>query len=118
MAYFQNITKLEQAKQYYRKLAKQLHPDKGGSAIEFQQMQQEYRALLLNLKTKQTTTVNQNDEQADIMEELGKLAKVLIEKQIPQKYLKQKVRNSQSLLVKGLFSEILNQLDKLNHTRQ
>ena len=40
MNYFQNTTDLEQAKQKYRTLAKELHPDKGGSAIRFQQMQE------------------------------------------------------------------------------
>ncbi len=34
MMYFSDITNLEQAKQHYRTLAKQLHPDKGGTAIE------------------------------------------------------------------------------------
>jgi curved DNA-binding protein CbpA len=31
MTYFKNIDDLEQAKLQYRKLAKQLHPDRGGS---------------------------------------------------------------------------------------
>jgi len=50
MKYFQNITDLEQAKKQYRILAMQLHPDKGGSALEFQQMQKEYKTLLLHLQ--------------------------------------------------------------------
>ena len=37
MMYFQNINDLEQAKLRYRTLAKQLHPDKGGSIVAFQQ---------------------------------------------------------------------------------
>ena len=48
MKYFNSITDLEQAKQHYRTLAKQLHPDKGGTAVEFQKMQDEYKALLLS----------------------------------------------------------------------
>ncbi len=37
MKYFLGITDIEQAKLHYRKLAKQLHPDKGGTAVDFQQ---------------------------------------------------------------------------------
>ena len=114
MMYFQNINDLEQAKLRYRTLAKQLHPDKGGSIVAFQQMQQEYKTLLLQLQNGQSPTINRNTNQnSDIINELGKLAKVLIEKQVPQMYLKQKIKNSQSPLEKGLFSEIVNLLDKL-----
>lgn len=113
MKYFQNITHLEQAKKRFRMLATQLHPDKGGSAKEFDEMQQEYKTFLINFQNQQGAIDNQTAKPADIMEELGKLAKVLIEKQVPQKYLKQKIKNSQSSLEKGLFFEIVSFLDRL-----
>jgi curved DNA-binding protein CbpA len=114
MKYFQNITDLEHAKKQYRKFAMQLHPDKGGSAIEFQQMQKEYKLLLLKLQDYQIITDQQHkQEYNDIIEELSKLAKVLIEKQVPQDYLKRKIENSQSSIEKTIFSGIIGFLDKL-----
>jgi curved DNA-binding protein CbpA len=114
MNYFQNITDLEQAKLRYRTLAKELHPDKGGSAMQFQQMQQEYKTVLLNLQNKQVISSSQNRQQSnDIMAELGKLAKVLIQKQIPQKYLQEKIKKSQSPLEKGIFSKLVDFLNEL-----
>ena len=50
MNYFEDITDLEQAKMRYREVAKQLHPDKGGTGIEFQRMQEEYKTLLIRLQ--------------------------------------------------------------------
>ncbi len=115
MNYFQNITELEQAKLQYRTLAKQLHPDKGGSAIEFNQMQQEYKTILLQLQEKQSRSMNHHaQKENDILTELGKLAKVLIEKQVPQMFLQQRIQKSQSALEKGLFSEIVNFLDGIS----
>ena len=114
MIYFQNITDLEQAKLRYRKLAKELHPDKGGSALQFQQMQEEYKTLLLNLQNKQVISSPQTSQQSsDIMAELGKLAKVLIQKQVPQKYLQEKIKKSQSPIEKGLFSKLVDFLNEI-----
>lgn len=114
MIYFQNISDLEQAKLRYRTLAKELHPDKGGSAIAFQQMQEEYKTLLLKLQNKQAiSSLPNNQLSIDIMAELGKLAKVLIQKQVPQKYLQQKINKSQSPLEKGLFSKLVDFLNEL-----
>jgi curved DNA-binding protein CbpA len=42
MKYFQNIITEEKAKQHYRLLAKELHPDRGDSVDEFQKMDKEY----------------------------------------------------------------------------
>lgn len=114
MKYFQNITDLEQAKKQYRKFAMQLHPDKGGSANEFQQMQKEYKTLLLQLQDNQIVTSQlHKQEYNDIIEELSKLAKILIEQQVPQKYLKRKIEKSQSQIEKTIFSGILGFFDKL-----
>lgn len=114
MNYFQNITDLEQAKQRYRTLAKELHPDKGGSVLRFQQMQEEYKTLLLELQRKQVTPSGQKTpQQSDIMAELGKLAKVLIQKQVPQRYLQEKIKKSHSPIEKGLFSKLVDFLNEL-----
>jgi len=114
MIYFQNINDLEQAKLHYRTLAKRLHPDKGGSIVAFQQMQQEYKTLLLQLQNVQSSTINRNTNQnSDIINELGKLAKVLIENQLPQKLLKQRIKSSHSPIEKSIFSGIIGFLDKL-----
>ena len=43
----QEIADVHQAKLRYRELAKQLHPDTGGTVSEFQKMQEEYNATLL-----------------------------------------------------------------------
>jgi curved DNA-binding protein CbpA len=112
MKYFQNITDLEQAKKRYRMLAMELHPDKGGSAIEFQQLLDEYKILLNDFQNRQKKIKSQCSKQSDIMEELSKLAKVLIEKQVQQIYLKKKIENSQSHIEKKVFSEIMCFLDK------
>jgi hypothetical protein len=114
MKYFQDITDLEQAKKQYRRLAMQLHPDKGGSALEFQQMQQEYKTLLIDFQNNQNTFIHQRSDQSVlIMEELSNLAKALIKKQVPQKYLKQKIKGSQSPIEKTIYSGIISILDKL-----
>ena len=43
--YFQDCSTKEQAKERYRKLLKELHPDRGGSTEEFQEMQRQYEQL-------------------------------------------------------------------------
>ncbi|MBN2237400.1 MAG: J domain-containing protein [Bacteroidales bacterium] len=50
MNYFNGITDLEKAKLQYRKLAKKLHPDKGGTVVESQKMRDEYKTLLLRIQ--------------------------------------------------------------------
>lgn len=114
MKYFSGITDLELAKQRYRVLAKQLHPDKGGSASEFQKMQQEYKALLAQLQqnSKVVTPKNQSDEN-ELLSELGKLAKVLIKKQVPQNYLQHQIIKNQSPITQKFCSGIISFLDRL-----
>lgn len=48
--YFKKIDSKEKADELYRDLAKQLHPDAGGSTEEFQEMNSEYKELLIALK--------------------------------------------------------------------
>lgn len=50
MKYFNAITDLKSAKAHYRALAKQMHPDRGGSASQFQEMRAEYALLLEDFK--------------------------------------------------------------------
>lgn len=116
MKYFLGITDIEQAKLRYRKLAKQLHPDKGGTANDFQKMLTEYKELLLNLQQKQkvvTATIKTNSAESELINELGRLAKVLIKKQVPQNYLRQKMQSTESPLKRGLFGDIAKFLDSL-----
>jgi hypothetical protein len=113
--YFSGISNIEQAKLRYRNLAKQLHPDARGTAIEFQKMQDEYKALLMHLQQKRNTVKNvpQSSVDNELLSQLGKLTKVLIKKQVPQNYLRQKIQTTESALKKGLFSNIVDLLDNL-----
>jgi DnaJ-class molecular chaperone len=123
--YFIDVTNLEQAKLRYRKLAKQLHPDTGGKAIEFQKMQNEYKTIVKSLqqnctnvngKRKQSTpdgfSYNEYTE-ADMFDLLSKLASRLIEKQVPQNYLRQKIKTTNSSLLKGALRELVGYLDEM-----
>ncbi|MDA3883815.1 MAG: hypothetical protein PF481_11085 [Bacteroidales bacterium] len=115
MKYFIGITELEQAKLRYRKLAKQLHPDAGGTAKEFQKLQEEYKTVLLQLQQNNLvdTTTKQPSIENELINELGKLAKVLIKKQVPQDYLKQKMQTTESPLKKGIFGNIVDLLNSI-----
>ncbi|WP_075604075.1 J domain-containing protein [Saccharicrinis aurantiacus] len=115
MNYFNGITDLEQAKQRYRTLAKQLHPDKGGTTYEFQRMQAEYKELLLGIKHKRNIVINthQPSPENELLSELGNLARVLLKKQVPQDYLRKKMHATDSLLKKGLIGDIVDLLDNL-----
>ncbi|RCW28788.1 J domain-containing protein [Marinilabilia salmonicolor] len=114
MNYFEGITDLEQAKLRYREVAKQLHPDKGGTAIEFQKMQEEYKILLVKLQQNHNAVPSNNPSpETELLSELGKLATVLLEKQVPQEYLKQRMTNRQSPVEKRIYSGLISFLDKL-----
>jgi len=112
MTYFKNINNLEQAKLQHRKLAKQLHPDRGGSEIQFKQMEGEYRTLLLQLQTKQQAS--NRSYRNEIINELSSLATNLLDKQIPQDYLKNKIKSSRSPLQKVVLSGLVQVLNGLN----
>jgi hypothetical protein len=113
MKYFAGITSIEEAKQTYRTLAKQLHPDKGGNALEFQKMQEEYNSLLFKIQHNRNTITPKQTPEKELIDELGKLAKVLIKKQVPQNYLKQKIKTTESPLKRGLFTDLVSFLDEL-----
>ncbi len=116
MKYFNNINDVEQAKQHYRTLAKQLHPDKGGTAQEFQKLQEEYKSALLQIQENRNVVSSPPQTpsaESELLSELGKLAKVLIKKQVPQNYLRHKIQTTDSTFKKGLFSDLVDFLDGL-----
>lgn len=76
MKYFNNINDFEQAKQHYRKLAKQLHPDKGGSPAQFQELQKEYQEVLYKLQNKESHNNNAPQTNNEIIDELGNLQRI------------------------------------------
>jgi len=50
MKYFNDCYTPDEVKQRYRQLARSLHPDKGGSKREFQQMQEEYDRVKITIR--------------------------------------------------------------------
>ena len=50
MKYFTDVNTIEELKSRFFKLAKELHPDNGGSAEEFSAMRTEYEKLFERLK--------------------------------------------------------------------
>ncbi|MCW3788497.1 hypothetical protein [Plebeiibacterium sediminum] len=115
MKYFLDITDIEEAKARYRKLAKQLHPDAGGIANEFQNMQNEYHSLLQKLQQNNySSTLPQNvSPENELIKELGKYARTLIKKQVPQNYLRKKIEATDSTIKKSLFEDLVSLLDSI-----
>lgn len=114
MNYFEGVTDLEIAKHRYRELAKQLHPDKGGSASEFQRMQEDYKLLLIRIQQNHNSVIRkQPSTESELLSELGELATELIKKQVPQEYLKQRITKSQSLVEQRICLGIISVLDGL-----
>lgn len=64
MAYFKNITTLEQLRKQYRDLLKIHHPDNGGNVSQMQEINAEYDKLFKILKDKHdsNTTGNNNSD--------------------------------------------------------
>ena len=50
-AYFSNCNNMAALKKQYRKLLKKYHPDNGGSAIQFMEIQEEYKNKMANYKS-------------------------------------------------------------------
>ena len=49
-SYFSNCNNMASLKKQYRKLLKKYHPDNGGSAIQFMEIQEEYKNKIANYK--------------------------------------------------------------------
>jgi len=79
-------------------------------------MRNEYQSLLLKLQQGNSTSnpPKQVSLEKELISELGQIAKVLIKKQVPQNYLKQKIQSTQSPLKKSLFSDIVDLLDTIS----
>ena len=77
-------------------------------------MQEEYKSLLLRLSQNRNFVSNKQQlPEIELLNELGKLAKVLIKKQVPQNYLRKKIKTTEAPLKKVLFNDIVNFLDGL-----
>lgn len=115
MIYFKGITDIEQAKLHYRKLAKQLHPDAGGTASDFQKMQDEYKAIVERIQqcNDHVDSNSESSPEKELLSELGKLAQLLLKKQVPQDYIRQKIKTTNSSIKKEVFREIVDYLDAL-----
>ena len=64
MSYFQNITDADTLKAEYRRLCKELHPDKGGSNAEFLAMQIEYNQRLKEIEEEAAEAQAEADRKA------------------------------------------------------
>ena len=81
MTYFTNCKTQEELKKEYRRLCKELHPDNGGNAADFQKMQADFETAgrskawrtFKNAKG-ETYTKDTTETAADFMEVLNKLA--------------------------------------------
>ena len=73
MSYFTNCKTAEELKKAYRTWAKKLHPDLGGNAEEFKQMQNEYEKMWERLKN-----VHQNAQGETYTKEFIHIINVLI----------------------------------------
>ena len=59
--YFNNVKDLNELKSQYRKMAFELHPDRGGNAKKFSDMQKEYEELYQRLKLHKAEYSTENE---------------------------------------------------------
>jgi hypothetical protein len=76
--YIVNVTTLEELKIVYRNFCKTLHPDKGGSTIEMQILNNEYELLLNTLKN-EDTDVQVEEILRSVIEQLSSISGIVIE---------------------------------------
>ena len=84
--FFNNCRTQDELRAQFRKLCKQLHPDNGGNAELFVQMQEEYKQLLVKLANSDDKSQKAAKEEAqftseyaDLIIKLQKLAGIVIE---------------------------------------
>lgn len=75
MNYFKNFTTIEDLKKEYKKLAFELHPDRGGNQKNFVEMSNEYERILNNLNG----GTNPLDKFKIIVDELIKYSDLTVE---------------------------------------
>ena len=71
--YFENLKSLEEIKKEFKRLAKELHPDNGGSEEEFKKMQEDMQKAIRNLDYMHFTEYKQGtseEKKQDIAENL------------------------------------------------
>lgn len=78
--YFANCTTIDEAKALYKKLAFQLHPDRGGDTAEFQEMQNQFEKFRPQSEKYKGEFEQHNAQQyKEIIEELMKIKGIIIE---------------------------------------
>lgn len=112
--YFDDTKDIGSARSRYRELAKELHPDTGGTDKSFAQLRKEYEELLVRLGNEKATGPQPT---ASIADKLKKIAKGLAVTQVPQGLLKEKRENATSNLEKDLYSGLIGLLDDLSEKR-
>ena len=79
MKYFLEVKNSNELKSLYRKLCNELHPDKGGKAIDFIAMMEEYNSIKDSFNN-ETESENLNAEQFyNLLQQLEKLTNIRIE---------------------------------------
>lgn len=78
MKYFENVLTLEELKKQYKELAKQHHPDMGGTEEAMKQINNEYEQLFNILKTKANKSSNTKDHINETPEEYMNIINTLI----------------------------------------
>ena len=80
MRYFNKCKSIEDVKETFRKLAKQLHPDNGGNAEEFKAMKAEYESAFNRLKNVHRTQEGKTYESKQESTETPEMFAAIIEK--------------------------------------
>lgn len=89
--YFDNCKTVEEAKREYRRLAMQMHPDKGGKKEDFQTLNDEYRQFLIGRQGKQAGESTFQESVTDLISWLKKHAPdmlVFFKENFPDEYEK------------------------------
>lgn len=68
--YFNNVKDLNELKSQYRKMAFELHPDRGGDAKKFSDMQKEYERLYQQLKLHKAENSTESNDSYEETEEM------------------------------------------------
>lgn len=89
--YFDNCKTVEDAKREYRRLAMQMHPDKGGKKEDFQKLNDEYKQFLVGRQGQQAGESTFQESVTDLITWLKKHAPdmlVFFKENFPDEYQK------------------------------